>query len=81
PSGPVTGTFTATLDMRDLDPLASQRSFQVSRTFPLRYTYQVLAGEAAPEPVAPTPTPAPTASPTPTPAPTPTPVPLASPVL
>ena len=88
PGAPISGTFTMTLDMRDLDPSASERSFKVSRTFPLLYTYQILVSETisnAPPDLGASPTPEPTSTPAASPAPessaTPTPVPLASPVL
>lgn len=83
--GTVSGSATITLDMRDLDPLANPRTFKVTRSLPLVYSYQALRPEdvastapasQAPATVAPTPTPSP--SPTESPSPSPTPSALAS---
>lgn len=67
--GAVVGTMTVTVDVRDLDPVAAARSFQVSRTLPLVYRYQPSNPE---ETVTPPPTPTPTVAPTATPTPAPT---------
>jgi hypothetical protein len=90
---PITGTVTAAVEIQDLDPLAVEKTFTVSRSLPLAYTYQPFTPEttasSAPAPVvvlttppsaAPSPSPTPTAEATPTPVPTATPVPTPVPV-
>jgi hypothetical protein len=68
----VSGTVTTTFDVRDMDPLASERTFKVARTFPFLYTYQILVNENI-EVQAPTNSPAPSASPSAAPAASPSP--------
>jgi hypothetical protein len=86
-AGSVSGTLTVSVDMRDLDPLASNRAFKVTRTLPLVYSYtasrpedaQIQPGQspAAPATAAPTAEPTAAASPSPSPSPTPTATPSA----
>lgn len=88
--GSVSGTATVTIAMRDLDPIANPRSFEVTRSLPLVYSYSAARPEdlvastapatAAPATQAPTPTPSPSPSesPSPSPSPSPTPSPSAS---
>lgn len=78
--GSVSGTLTVSVDMRDLDPLASTRTFKVTRSLPLVYSYTASRPEdAQTQPVSPAapataaPTAEPTASPSPSPSPSPTP--------
>jgi hypothetical protein len=86
-AGSVSGTLTVSVDMRDLDPLAANRTFKVTRTLPLVYSYTVSRPEDAQSsqasPAAPA-TAAPTAEPTaavsPSPSPSPSPTPTATPV-
>jgi hypothetical protein len=84
-AGTVSGSATVTLDMRDLDPLATQRTFKVTRSLPLVYSYNAArpedlasAAPAAPATVAPTATPVPSPSPTESPSPSPSPTPSAT---
>jgi hypothetical protein len=87
-AGSVSGTLTVSVDMRDLDPLASNRTFKVTRTLPLVYSYtasrpeDAQAGQASPAaPATVAPTIAPTAEPTATASPSPSPTPTATPIV
>lgn len=77
-AGTVSGTVTVSVDMRDLDPIAAQRTFKVTRSLPLVYQYTASRPEdtkATPTPEATPATPAPTPTPTPEPSPSPSPSP------
>lgn len=81
-AGTVSGTLTVSVDMRDLDPLASARTFKVTRSLPLVYSYTASRPEDAqiqPSAAAPA-TPAPTAQPTAEVSPSPSPTPTATPI-
>jgi hypothetical protein len=82
-AGTVSGTATVTVDMRDLDPLASERTFKVTRSLPLVYSYTSSrpedTQEEAPPVLSPAPTLAPSATPSPSPSPSPSPTPTPTP--
>lgn len=83
--GSVSGTLTVAVDMRDLDPLAANRTFKVTRSLPLVYSYtasrpedaQIQPGQSPAAPATPAPTAAPTAEVSPSPSPSPTATPSA----
>lgn len=85
PMTPVSGYATFTLDIRDLDPMAKERNFKVSRVFPLQYSYNTILGGETIDQGSPAPQPSTNAtgspgvggegatSPSPSPSPSPTP--------
>jgi hypothetical protein len=84
-AGTISGSMTVSLEMRNLDPIATQRTFKVSRSLPLVYSYtgarpedELAQPSAQPTPPPPTPTPTPTPSASVEPSPTPSPTPSAT---
>lgn len=63
----VSGTVTTSFDVRDMDPLATERTFKVERTFPFLYTYQILINQTIEGQVPTTPSASPSASASPAP--------------
>lgn len=78
--GSVAGNVTITLDLEDLDPVATAKTFTVARTFPLVYSYLPFTPETdiSPPPSFGFPSPEVTDTPTPAPSPSPSPTPTAS---